>query len=51
MRWSGFIILSGMGVLYALLSRSADGLLAGFGYASAALLFLLAIMNVVMPHK
>jgi hypothetical protein len=51
MRWSGFFFLSAMGGLYALLARTADGLLAGFGYAFAALLFVLAVMNLVRPSK
>lgn len=51
MRWSGALILSLLAVLYFLLSRNADGLLAGFGYACAALLFMLAIMNLVRPRK
>jgi len=50
MRWSGFFFLSTMGVLYALLAQRADGLLAGFGYASAALLIILAVMNLVRPR-
>jgi hypothetical protein len=51
MRWSGFFFLAGMGVLYALLARNSDGLLAGFGYACAALLLIVAIMNLVRPRK
>jgi hypothetical protein len=51
MRWSGFFFLTGMGVLYGLLARNSEGLLAGFGFACAALLFILAIMNLIRPHK
>ena len=51
MRWSGALILSLLALLYFLLSQSADGLLAGFGYACAALLIILAILNLIRPHK
>ena len=51
MRWSGFVILSGMGLLYWLLALEAEGLLAGFGYSASALLFVLAVLNVLRPKK
>jgi len=51
MRWSGFVILGGMGTLYLLLAREVEGLLAGFGYVASALLFVLAVLNVLRPKK
>jgi len=51
MRWSGFVILAGMGSLYLLLAREVEGLLAGFGYVASALLYVLAFMNVARPKK
>lgn len=51
MRWSGLVILGGMGLLYFLLAREAEGLLAGFGFSASALLFVLAVLNVVRPKK
>lgn len=51
MRWTGFTIFALMGLLNFLLSREAEGLLAGFGYLSAALFFVLALVNVLKPRK
>ena len=51
MRLSGFVILGGMGTLYLLLAQGAGGLLAGFGYSASALLYVLAVLNVVRPKK
>ena len=47
----GFLILGGMATLYFLLAREAEGLLAGFGFAVSAVLYLLAFLNVVRPKK
>jgi hypothetical protein len=51
MRVSGFIVLAILGTVYLLLSLNSDGLLAGFGYVFAALMFSLAIVNVLRPPK
>jgi hypothetical protein len=51
MRWTPFLIFGLFGVLNLLLSMEADGLLAGFGYLSAALFFVLALLNVLRPRK
>ena len=51
MRWSGAAIFALFGVLNFMLSREAEGLLAGFGYLSAALFFVLAVLNVLRPRK
>lgn len=51
MRWTGFAFLGIMGLLYFLLARNSEGLLAGFGYVFAALLFLLSFLNLVRPRK
>lgn len=51
MRVAGFVILSGMGTVYLLLSMDSGGLLAGFGYLFAALLYVLSILNLVKPRK
>lgn len=51
MRWTGFVLMAGMGSLYLLLAMQVDGLLAGFGYVFAALLFLLSIMNLFKASK
>lgn len=51
MRLAGFTILAGMGTVYLLLSMDSGGLLAGFGYLFAALLYVLSILNLVKPRK
>jgi hypothetical protein len=51
MRWSGAVVMALMATLYFLLSQNSEGMLAAFGYGCAALLFILAIMNILRPHK
>lgn len=51
MRVAGFVMLAGMATVYLLLSMGSGGLLAGFGYIFAALLYILAVMNLVKPRK
>lgn len=51
MRWSHALILSLFAYLYFLLSQNADGVLAGVGYTCAALLLILALMNLLTPPK
>ena len=51
MRWSGFLILGSLATLYLLLAREAEGLLAGFGYVAAAMLYILSFLNLVKPKK
>ena len=51
MRWSGFAVLAGLATLYFLLALEAEGLLAGFGYTAAALLYVLSFLNLVKPRK
>lgn len=48
---SGFVVLGGMATLYFLLAREAEGLLAGFGFVVAAVLYIVAVMNLVRPRK
>jgi len=47
----GFVVLAGMGTVYLLLSMGSAGLLAGFGYLFAALLYVLSILNLVKTRK
>lgn len=51
MRIAGFVMMAVMATVYLLLSMSSVGLLAGFGYVFAALLYILAVMNLVKPRK
>jgi hypothetical protein len=51
MRLSGFVILGSLATLYFLLALEVDGLLAAFGYVASALLYVLAVLNVVRPKK
>jgi len=47
----GFLVLGGMATLYFLLAREAEGLLAGFGYVVAAVLYIVSVLNLVRPRK
>jgi len=47
MRWFLGIILSLFATLYFLLAQTTDGFLAGFGYTAAALMLMLAMMNML----
>jgi hypothetical protein len=51
MRLLGFVVLAGMATVYLLLSMGSAGLLAGFGYLFAALLYVLSILNLVKTRK
>ena len=51
MRWSGFLILGSLATLYFFLASEAEGLLAGFGYVAAAMLYILSFLNLVKPKK
>jgi hypothetical protein len=51
MRVGGFVVLAGMATVYLLLSIGSEGLLAGFGYIFAALLYSLAVINLVKPRQ
>ena len=51
MRVSGFVILVCMATLYFLLAQGVDGLLAAFGYTVSALLYVLAVLNLVRPKR
>jgi hypothetical protein len=51
MGWSYALMLSIFATLYVLLAQNADGMLAGFAYTSAALLFMLAMMFLMRPPK
>jgi hypothetical protein len=51
MRVAGFVMFALMATVYLLLSMGAEGLLAGFGYLFSALLYILAVMNLIRPRK
>jgi len=51
MRWSGFAVMTGLATLYFFLASEAEGLLAGFGYVAAAMLYILSFLNLVKPKK
>jgi hypothetical protein len=51
MRWSGLVVLTAFATLYLLLSIPAEGFLQGLGYVAAALLYVLAFLNLVKPRK
>jgi hypothetical protein len=51
MRWSGFVVLGSLGMLYFALALESSGVLAGLGYGAAAFLFLASVVNLARPRK